>query len=170
MGRAEEANERPYFHARVFWSLMITNSNKAETAGSGYNDLFVMQIPLLSSFPKINNPKQMTICGGAHLSEAGSLAADRSFLSLLLRVWINRKWGRWKSKWGEGPNSLTHSMPVVSFSLLSPLQVSGMCGHTPQRASRSVGSPPPQPPAASAARHTQPSPSDSDETLAGLRR
>uniref|UniRef100_A0A3B5BBG6 Glypican-3 n=1 Tax=Stegastes partitus TaxID=144197 RepID=A0A3B5BBG6_9TELE len=52
----------------------------------------------------------------------------------------------------------------------SPLQVSGMCGHSPQRASRSVGSPPPQPPAASAARGAQPSSSDSDETLAGLRR
>lgn len=24
---------------------MITNSNKAEAAGGGYNDLFVMQIP-----------------------------------------------------------------------------------------------------------------------------
>lgn len=31
---------------------MITNSNKAKTAGGGYNDLFVMQIPLLSSLPK----------------------------------------------------------------------------------------------------------------------
>lgn len=68
---------------------MITNSNKAETAGRGYNDLFVMQIPLLSSLPKINKPKQMTICGGAQLSKAGSLAADRFLLSavlLLLRV------------------------------------------------------------------------------------
>ncbi|XP_053285009.1 glypican-3 [Pleuronectes platessa] len=50
--------------------------------------------------------------------------------------------------------------------------VNGMCGQTPQRASRSVGAPPPpQPPAASAARSAQTSPSgDSDETLAGLRR
>uniref|UniRef100_A0A3Q1FPW2 Glypican-3 n=1 Tax=Acanthochromis polyacanthus TaxID=80966 RepID=A0A3Q1FPW2_9TELE len=48
--------------------------------------------------------------------------------------------------------------------------VSGMCGQSPQRASRSVGSPPPQPPAASAAHGAQPSSSDSDETLAGLRR
>eukprot|EP00064_Thunnus_orientalis_P016301 superscaffoldBa00003198_g16365 len=48
--------------------------------------------------------------------------------------------------------------------------VSGMCGHTPQRASRSVASSPPQPPAASAARNTQPSSLDADETLAGLRR
>ncbi|KAM6952404.1 glypican-3 [Lycodopsis pacificus] len=48
--------------------------------------------------------------------------------------------------------------------------VSGMCGQTPQRASRSVGSPPPSPPAASAARNPRPSPSDSDETLGGLRR
>ncbi|KAM7389410.1 hypothetical protein PAMP_023391 [Pampus punctatissimus] len=48
--------------------------------------------------------------------------------------------------------------------------VSGMCGHTPQRASRSVASPPPQPPAASAARNRQPPSSDADETLAGLRR
>ncbi|KAM4555301.1 glypican-3 isoform 2-T2 [Odontesthes bonariensis] len=47
--------------------------------------------------------------------------------------------------------------------------VSGMCGHSPPRASRSVESPPPhQPPAASAARGAQPS--DTDETLAGLRR
>ncbi|CAB1420457.1 unnamed protein product [Pleuronectes platessa] len=51
-------------------------------------------------------------------------------------------------------------------------KVNGMCGQTPQRASRSVGAPPPaQPPAASAARSAQTSPSgDSDETLAGLRR
>ncbi|XP_031714005.1 glypican-3 isoform X2 [Anarrhichthys ocellatus] len=48
--------------------------------------------------------------------------------------------------------------------------VSGMCGQTPQRASRSVGSPPPSPPAASAARNPRPSSSDSDETLGGLRR
>ncbi|XP_023139161.2 glypican-3 [Amphiprion ocellaris] len=48
--------------------------------------------------------------------------------------------------------------------------VSGMCGQSPQRASRSVGSPPPQPPASSAVRGAQPSSSDSDETLAGLRR
>ncbi|XP_071395577.1 glypican-3 [Centroberyx affinis] len=48
--------------------------------------------------------------------------------------------------------------------------VSGMCGHSPQRVSRSVASPPHQAPAASAARNTQPSPSDADETLAGLRR
>nr|XP_043895381.1 glypican-3 [Solea senegalensis] len=48
--------------------------------------------------------------------------------------------------------------------------VNGMCAHTPQRASRSVVSPPPQPPGASTARGAQPSPSDSDETLAGLRR
>ncbi|XP_029297860.1 glypican-3 isoform X1 [Cottoperca gobio] len=48
--------------------------------------------------------------------------------------------------------------------------VSGMCGTTPQRASRSVASPPPQLPAASAARNTQLSSSDSDETLGGLRR
>ncbi|XP_006781890.1 glypican-3 [Neolamprologus brichardi] len=47
--------------------------------------------------------------------------------------------------------------------------VSGMCGQTPQRASRSVGSPPSQPPAA-AARGAQPSSSDPDETLADLRR
>uniref|UniRef100_A0A3P8SJH5 Glypican-3 n=1 Tax=Amphiprion percula TaxID=161767 RepID=A0A3P8SJH5_AMPPE len=47
--------------------------------------------------------------------------------------------------------------------------VSGMCGQSPQRASRSVGSPPPQPPASSAVRGAQPSFSDSDETLAGLR-
>ncbi|XP_072252298.1 glypican-3 [Leuresthes tenuis] len=47
--------------------------------------------------------------------------------------------------------------------------VSGMCGHSPPRASRSVESPPPhQPPASSAARGAQPS--DTDETLAGLRR
>ncbi|XP_041846992.1 glypican-3 [Melanotaenia boesemani] len=47
--------------------------------------------------------------------------------------------------------------------------VSGMCGNSPQRASRSVDSPPPnQSPAASAPRSAQPS--DSDETLAGLRR
>ncbi|XP_026186362.1 glypican-3 [Mastacembelus armatus] len=58
---------------------------------------------------------------------------------------------------------------VNARSRLSAL-VSGMCGHTPQRASRSVASPPPQPPAASAARSTQPPSSDSDETLAGLRR
>ncbi|XP_034079156.1 LOW QUALITY PROTEIN: glypican-3 [Gymnodraco acuticeps] len=48
--------------------------------------------------------------------------------------------------------------------------VSGMCGTTPQRTSRSVSSPPPQLPASSAARNTQPSSQDSDETLAGLRR
>lgn len=90
----EAANERPYFHAHVFfWSVMITNSSKAEKAGTGYNDLFVMQIPPLSSLPKINKPKQMTICGGAQLSTAGSLVADRFLLSaqsLLLRVRINR--------------------------------------------------------------------------------
>ncbi|KAI9515766.1 Glypican-3 [Dissostichus eleginoides] len=48
--------------------------------------------------------------------------------------------------------------------------VSGMCGTTPQRTSRSVSSPPLQLPASSAARNTQPSSPDSDETLAGLRR
>ncbi|XP_030252749.1 glypican-3 isoform X1 [Sparus aurata] len=48
--------------------------------------------------------------------------------------------------------------------------VSGMCGSTPPaRASRSIGSPP-QPPAASSALNTQALSSDSDETLAGLRR
>lgn len=61
---------------------MITNSNKAETTGRGYNDLFVMQIPPpLSSLLKINKPKQMTICGGAQLSQVGSLAVDRFLLS-----------------------------------------------------------------------------------------
>ncbi|KAI4818957.1 hypothetical protein KUCAC02_004244, partial [Chaenocephalus aceratus] len=49
-------------------------------------------------------------------------------------------------------------------------KVSGMCGTTPQRTSRSVSSPPPRLPASSAARNTQPSSQDSDETLAGLRR
>ncbi|XP_029368808.1 glypican-3 [Echeneis naucrates] len=58
---------------------------------------------------------------------------------------------------------------VNARSRLSAL-VSGMCGNTPQRASRSVSAPPPQPPAVLAARNTQPSPSDSDETLAGLHR
>ncbi|XP_060904834.1 glypican-3 [Labrus mixtus] len=48
--------------------------------------------------------------------------------------------------------------------------VSGMCGQTPQRASRSVAPPPPQSPAASDTRDAQPLSSDSDETLAGLRR
>ncbi|XP_033976996.1 glypican-3 [Trematomus bernacchii] len=48
--------------------------------------------------------------------------------------------------------------------------VSGMCGTTAQRTSRSVLSPPLQLPASSAARNTQPSSPDSDETLAGLRR
>ncbi|XP_074504033.1 glypican-3 [Sebastes fasciatus] len=48
--------------------------------------------------------------------------------------------------------------------------VSGMCGSTPQRASRSVVSPPPQLPATSAARNMLSSSSDSDETLANLRR
>uniref|UniRef100_A0A1A7YX10 Glypican-3 n=1 Tax=Iconisemion striatum TaxID=60296 RepID=A0A1A7YX10_9TELE len=62
---------------------------------------------------------------------------------------------------------------VNTRSRLSTL-VSGMCGHATQRASRSVESPPPppplplQPPAASSTRDAQPS--DSDETLAGLRR
>lgn len=77
------------FTLTFFWSVMITNSSKAEKAGTGYNDLFVMQIPPLSSLPKINKPKQMTICGGAQLSTAGSLVADRFLLSaqsLLLRV------------------------------------------------------------------------------------
>uniref|UniRef100_A0A8C7YXM2 Glypican-3 n=1 Tax=Oryzias sinensis TaxID=183150 RepID=A0A8C7YXM2_9TELE len=59
---------------------------------------------------------------------------------------------------------------AVSTILLSSLQVSGICGNAPQRAARSVEPPPPlhQPPAATAARGAQPS--DSDETLAGLRR
>lgn len=60
---------------------MITNLNKAKTAGGGYNDLFVMQIPLLSSLPKKNKPKRMTVCGGAQLSKVGSLAFDRFLLS-----------------------------------------------------------------------------------------
>lgn len=74
-----------------------------------------------------------------------------------------------KEVWGD-LNSLTQSWFLIFSPLLSPLQVSGMCGHTPQRAARSVGSTPAQPPAVSAARNTQPSSSDSDETLAGLRR
>ncbi|TNN23621.1 hypothetical protein EYF80_066257 [Liparis tanakae] len=51
------------------------------------------------------------------------------------------------------------------------LEVSGMCGKTPQRASRSAGSSPPSPP-----RPPPPPPPaardgpDSDETLLGLRR
>ncbi|KAM9377228.1 glypican-3 [Pholidichthys leucotaenia] len=49
-------------------------------------------------------------------------------------------------------------------------QVSEMCGNKPQRASRSVGSPPSLSPAAPAARSAQPPSSDSDETLASLRR
>ncbi|KAK2849469.1 hypothetical protein Q5P01_009303 [Channa striata] len=48
--------------------------------------------------------------------------------------------------------------------------VSGTCGHPPQRAARSVSSPAPQPHVASVARNAQPPSSDSDETLAGLRR
>ncbi|XP_029020490.1 glypican-3 isoform X2 [Betta splendens] len=49
--------------------------------------------------------------------------------------------------------------------------VSGTCGHTPQRASRSAAPPPPAPPPDDpAARDAQSSSSDSDETLAGLRR
>ncbi|XP_007554888.1 PREDICTED: glypican-3 [Poecilia mexicana] len=57
---------------------------------------------------------------------------------------------------------------VNARSRLSAL-VSGMCGHATKRASRSVEAPPlHQPPAAAATRDTQPS--DSDETLAGLRR
>ncbi|XP_078810504.1 glypican-3 [Oryzias latipes] len=58
---------------------------------------------------------------------------------------------------------------VSTRSHLSTL-VSGICGNAPQRAARSVEPPPPlhQPPAATAARGAQPS--DSDETLAGLRR
>lgn len=71
---------------------------------------------------------------------------------------------RFRVEVGGGLNSLTQSR--ISFPSFFPLQVSGMCGSTPQRASRSVGSPP----AASAARSTQPSSLDSDETLAGLRR
>lgn len=70
----KKQNERPYFHACVFFfflCVMITNSNKGKTSGRGYNDLFVMQIPPLSCLPKINKPKQMTICGGAQLTEAG---------------------------------------------------------------------------------------------------
>lgn len=51
-----------------------------------------------------------------------------------------------------------------------PLQVSGICGNAPQRASRSVGPPPHQLPAAPVGRHPQPASSDADETLAGLRR
>ncbi|KAM9850124.1 glypican-3 [Aulostomus maculatus] len=58
---------------------------------------------------------------------------------------------------------------VNARSRLSTL-VSGMCGHTPQRSSRSVSSPPPQPPTAFAAHNRKPSPQDTDETLAGLRR
>nr|XP_020451206.1 glypican-3-like [Monopterus albus] len=58
---------------------------------------------------------------------------------------------------------------VNARSRLSALVI-GMCGHTPQRASRSVAPPPVQPPAASVARNSQPPSSDSDETLAGLRR
>ncbi|KAM4555300.1 glypican-3 isoform 1-T1 [Odontesthes bonariensis] len=62
----------------------------------------------------------------------------------------------------------TRLTTLVSITQQHPL-VSGMCGHSPPRASRSVESPPPhQPPAASAARGAQPS--DTDETLAGLRR
>ncbi|XP_034545991.1 glypican-3 [Notolabrus celidotus] len=49
-------------------------------------------------------------------------------------------------------------------------KVSGVCGHTPQRASRSVSFSLPQPPAASDTRKAQFSSPDSDETLAGLRR
>jgi len=85
--------------------------------------------------------------------------------SLKKQVW-DLKLGAIKQKRGEeaGGSEFTHSV-----SLLSSLQVNGMCGHSPPRASRSVESPPPhQPPAASAARGTQPS--DTDETLAGLRR
>lgn len=37
--------------------------------------------PLLSSLPKINKPERMTICGGAQLSQVGSLALDRFLLS-----------------------------------------------------------------------------------------
>lgn len=57
----------------------------------------------------------------------------------------------------------------VYVSSSSALQVGGMCGQAPQRASRSVEPPPlHQPPAAPVARDAPPS--DSDETLAGLRR
>ncbi|XP_061901425.1 glypican-3 isoform X1 [Entelurus aequoreus] len=48
--------------------------------------------------------------------------------------------------------------------------VSGMCGHSPQRSSRSVASSPLQHPSVPAASSSHPSTSDPDETLGGLRR
>lgn len=72
----KQQNERLEGFLFFFWSVMITNSNMA---GRGYNDLFVMQIPVLSSLPKINNSKQMTICRGAQLSKAGSLVLTGSY-------------------------------------------------------------------------------------------
>ncbi|XP_056238305.1 glypican-3 isoform X2 [Seriola aureovittata] len=86
---------------------------------------------------------------------AGSMRAEKDMEAVVLRL----------------PSMIRLALKhaVNSRSRLSTL-VSGMCGHTPQRASRSVRSPPPQPPAVSAARNAQPSSSDSDETLAGLRR
>uniref|UniRef100_A0A3B4YL97 Glypican-3 n=1 Tax=Seriola lalandi dorsalis TaxID=1841481 RepID=A0A3B4YL97_SERLL len=85
---------------------------------------------------------------------AGSMRAEKDMEAVVLRL----------------PSMIRLALKhaVNSRSRLSTL-VSGMCGHTPQRASRSVRSPPPQPPAVSAARNAQPSSSDSDETLAGLR-
>ncbi|KAM3867036.1 glypican-3 [Diretmus argenteus] len=63
--------------------------------------------------------------------------------------------------------SLKHA--VNARTRLSAL-VSGMCGQSPQRVSRSVSSPPHQALVARLARNTHPTPSDADETLAGLRR
>lgn len=65
--------------------------------------------------------------------------------------------------WLPLPLSLTLSLPPS-------LQVSSMCGHAPQRVSRSVATFPDQTPAAQASRNQQPLPYDPEETLAGRRR
>ncbi|KAM4621426.1 glypican-3 [Polymixia lowei] len=63
--------------------------------------------------------------------------------------------------------SLKHA--VNARSRLSST-VGGMCGHSPQRVTRSAASQPHQSPVAPAGRNAQPAPLDPDETLGGLRR
>ncbi|XP_056133239.1 glypican-3 [Lampris incognitus] len=86
---------------------------------------------------------------------AGAMGGERDMEAVILRLPLLIKL------------ALKHA--VNARSRLSTL-VSGMCGHSPQRVSRSVSSHPHQYPIGPLSRNAQPTTFDPDETLAGLRR
>uniref|UniRef100_A0A3B4UFY6 Glypican-3 n=1 Tax=Seriola dumerili TaxID=41447 RepID=A0A3B4UFY6_SERDU len=74
---------------------------------------------------------------------AGSMRAEKDMEAVVLRLPSMIRLALKHAVNSRSLNSLTQCWFLIFSSLLCTLQVSGMCGHTPQRASRSVRSPPP---------------------------